>query len=833
VTEQSTTTTLSFARSVTAAAKRIDLGSQDAVDLVARRKPEKWKREAWTYFDEVPEVKFAARFMGHALSRLRLFPAVVVDPKEPPVPITDAVDLAPADGGVSPAFAAAAIDALARVQGPDGATGLMREFGTILTISGDAYLAADDNGDGVEEWAVYSESAVTKTDGGRLGIRETPNGKATPFGPDALLFRVWRRHSQWPGLADSNMRAVLSECEELLIFGRQFRAIGRSKNSNGILFLSTKLDTARGPQQPGQDGLTKLERDVMQGMVTPSQDEGSAASIVPHIIRGDGNPEELIKHFGLDRKIDEKAIERIEFLIRRLAHGMDLPVEVLTGVAEANHWTAWQIEDSTYKAHVEPTAMIPASAIAREVVRPSLLELGHGVEDVYRLVVAVDPSDLVVRPNRGQDAKDAHKAGAMKDVALLGYLGFPDTDLPEPEERLLRLVMDRGIGSQGLTRDLLRLVGYTEVPSAAEAAEEEAAAVAEGQGELPAGDADQSQPIPDTQDDEEVRRRMALARLRAMPAAPRPRAIAAASTPAPLGDRLSALDVRLRDRLQIAASSAMTEALRVAGNRLRSRAQGDATAAEAVRGVDAEDVGSAIAAALEPDDFEALVGDVDTLLAGAFAGLEAQFGTWVRTAQDDVARTIRSIAPDEESADRAVDAYTENQDDDRDAGWLLLLGLLRGTATSRLFTPDVTPDDGEFDPTVAVQAGDVRQALARAGGVVEPGAAPSGTVRAIAGDGSAGGVATGPRAVRALVEVNQLVAAWEWNVGLPSFPFQPHQALAGTRFESWDDAALSNSTGFPAYGHYFPGDHRGCQCDAVPVIVAASELSNPRLPGVG
>lgn len=830
---ETSTTPLSFVRSVTAAAKRIDLGSQDAVDLVARRKPEKWKREAWTYFDEVPEVKFAARFMGHALSRLRMFPAVIIDPKEPPVPITDAVDLSVDEGGVSPDFAAAALDSLARVQGADGATGLLREFGTILTISGDSYLVADDDADGQEQWSVYSESAVAKTDGGRLGIRETPNGKAQPLGADALMYRVWRRHSQWPGLADSNMRAVLSECEELLIFGRQFRAIGRSKNSNGILFLSTLLDTARGPATPGQDGLTKLERDVMQGMVTPSQDEGSAASIVPHIIRGQGDPDQLIKHYSLDRKIDEKAIERIEFLIRRLAHGMDLPVEVLTGVAEANHWTAWQIEDSTYKAHVEPTAMIPASAIAREVCRPSLLEGGFDVRDVMRLVVAVDPSDLVVRPNRGQDAKDAHKAGAMSDAALLGYLGFPDSDLPEPEERLLRMVMNRGIGSQGLTRDLLRLVGFEEVPSAADAAEEEAAAIAEGQGELPAGNADGSQPIPGTQDDEDVRRRMALARLAAVASGrPVPRAIAAASAPAsPLGDRLSALDVRLRDRLQIAASAALTEALRVAGNRLRARAQGDAELRDAVR-VDAEDVGAAIVEAIGEASARELA-DVDTLLAGAFDGLEAQFGTWVRAAQDDVARTLRTVAPDDAAADRAVDAYTENQDDDRDAAWLLLVGLLRTTATSRMFTPDATPDDGEFDPTTSVQAGEIRQALARAGGVVEPAAAPSGTVRLVAGDGSTGGVATGPRAVRALVEVNQLVAAWEWNVGLPSRPFHPHQALAGVRFEAWNDAALANSSGFPAYGHYFPGDHRGCQCDAVPVIVAASELSNPRLPGVG
>ncbi len=40
--------------------------------------------------------------------------------------------------------------------------------------------------------------------------------------------------------------------------------------------------------------------------------------------------------------------------VRALAAGMDLPAEVLLGLSDVNHWTAWQVDESAYRQHVDP-----------------------------------------------------------------------------------------------------------------------------------------------------------------------------------------------------------------------------------------------------------------------------------------------------------------------------------------------------------------------------------------------------------------------------------------------------------------------------------------------
>jgi hypothetical protein len=46
-----------------------------------------------------------------------------------------------------------------------------------------------------------------------------------------------------------------------------------------------------------------------------------------------------------------------------------------------------------------------------------------------------------------------------------------------------------------------------------------------------------------------------------------------------------------------------------------------------------------------------------------------------------------------------------------------------------------------------------------------------------------------------------------------SAPFEPHEALDGVDFETWDDPVLANEEGWPDTDFYAPGDHFGCLCD--------------------
>lgn len=804
------------ARSITAAAKRLDV-RVDQSSAPAKRTDQGWQAEAWAYFDEVPEVKFAARFLGAALSRLRLYPSVVVRPDDAPMALADAA--ADPDSPVTAEFAAAADEEWERLNGGEGLPALQREFGVCLTISGECNLVGREV-DGVEEWRVYSESAVVKA-GNRLAIKDTPNGTPTELGDDDFIARVWRRHSRWPGLADSNMRAILDVCEELLIYGRQFRAVGRSRNNAGILLLPNELDftaprilvdedpDGSGPLTGDSDAddLTDLERGIVESMVTPTADDGSASQVVPHLLRGPAEVLEKVRHIALDRKIDEQAIARMVHLISRAAHGLDVPVEILTGVADANHWTAWQIEDSTYKAHVEPLAQVPAQALALVFLRPALIERGFSPELVRLVGVSIDPSALVVRPNRAVDAKDAFDRNALSWEALRQHLGFSEAEAPSPEELLLRYTLDRSIGGLTLTRDLLNTVGYEEVPANAESDDTGAPSLPSGSPSPPAGSPpsgsgeEGGETTPDTQETATQRTVRALA--------------AAASASSNLGERLAAIDARLRDRVQIAASEALSAALARAGARLRARAQGDPELRERVNGQPNERVGELLGA-----EAAAALASADELLSEAdFDQLRGRFMAWVgqarREALDVARRDVAAHGVEGDEFAEAAQTEMVGTDDDDEAGWLLLLGSLLTLGRSRIFTPAGTPDDGEFDPNVAVPAGPVREALARAGGALGELGAPSST-----GLGAAsGGPASGARMLRLVRRFGAVAQAWRWEVGMPARPFPPHQALAGVIFRTWDDAALTNGGRFPHGSYYYPGDHRGCQCDAVPVLV--------------
>lgn len=809
-------------RAITAAGKRLELTVKRTGQKVLRD-PEQWQSDVWTYYDTVPEVKYIGRFYGNALSRIRLVPAWVVDGDAIPFDQLDDpdLDLDPADrppAGLAEACQAQT-DRLA--SSSDGMAGIMRAFGENLGLVGDCYLLGrsatdDDDVVGDEVWQVYSTDALTEEPTGGDGqavkvmVQETPDGKATPLpeGADPVVYRVWRRHARWPGLADSNMHACLDEAEELLVWSKMLRAIGNSGANAGLLLVPTELELESDGQRaladdipdpdPGDldlpdpdpldgapaDDMSDLEQTLMQQFLLPAQQEGTGALVAPVIVRGKAEYLAQVRFLLLERGIDDKVIDRIEFLIRRMAHGADLPVEVLTGVADANHWTGWQIEDATYKAHVEPTAQIPAAALTACHLRPNLPPQ-YGPEVLRRVVYALDPSALVVRPNRAEDARQLWDRFALSDDALLEAHSFPTGSAPTDEELVRRYLLLRSGAGPQVTAQLMNQTitedAPIDVPTSDRAPSTSGPSDGDGDDTTPEDGGD---PIPSTG-----------------PSGARTGLVAAGALPN-LGGQLASIERRLRERLQSAATRELEQVLRRAGSRLRGAVQGTPAAAE-VNGQPAEVVGLLLGQERAAD-----VVDPEALLAGAFLGLRDQWDTWVAQAEAEATAAVNAATPDDATTVEVTDPAAS------DRGWEALLAGLLGLARVRLFAA-VDDEPGEVDAHSAVPAGIVRDALAVAGGG-SPGVAPFGT----ASQSGPAGLLTGPRWTRVLSTVGINRDAWTWQTGFPTSPFEPHQRLSGTIFETWDDPALSNGSSWPRTSHYYPGDHRGCQCDAIPVLVA-------------
>lgn len=1113
-------------RPITAAARRINLTTRNGRKLLDAS-PQRWQDEAWAYFGTLPEVSFAAGFLGNAMSRVRWFPAVTVAADEPPVPLEDAE-------GIPDGLAEAAREELDRISNDrDGMAGIKRDFGINLSIAGEAYLvnrpaeADEEDQEPGDLWGVYS-SASLKPRGDKVFLQETPGSKRIELPEDTLVYRIWRRDPQWPGWAWSNMKASLDTAEELLLHSRTLRAIAKSGANAGALLVPTEMDppprsranpddtSETDPTAPGEgEQMTEMERAFVEWMTTAVEDDGSPTQVAPPILRGAYQYLDRVRHLMFARPIDDKLIERIEHLIDRLAHGMDIPVEILKGAGDANHWchdvsteiytrdqgwvthdrlsvgdvvltlnhetgesewqpvldiyradvadepmlsmesechsslstvghrwpivktgrkvggsrrrwttskdgfaatdrvpvaasscdlptepkwdddfvrlmaawtsdgavlryqsgtehgrivkfadaeiaelrrvmhrvfgpsgwaehehptstctgrsfvmghdayrtladvtgdhkaitrqfvhqltyaqrlllldsmldlgdgvardgastffqvepsrldalelaaittghkvtrgirneqtgfgttplswiriakrrdsfapyyaarewttyngtvwcpttpnstwfarrngtsywtgnSLWAIQDDTYKAHVEPTDQIAAQGVAYSFLRPALLERGFTAEQVRKVVIGLDPSALVVRPNRAADAKDAHDRGALSDDAFLSALGFSDGDKPSDEEIVRRLALRRGSISPKLTAALLEQSGLaSDLPEdldnngrSTSDTPDDGNDPVEGGEPTPISSGEGGQP-----------------------------SLTAAVPVSEITGTLASLEPRLQERLTVAASAAVTEAVRKAGSRIRGATQGHPALAERVNGQPPEDVGRILGPLVVAE-----LADMDRLLDGAFDGLAAQWDTWVGQAQSQVASALTrhvEAAPNPAEAEVALASYQGQADSDRDAGWVVLAGLLVAHTRELIFGQSDEMIDGEFDPSVSVPYGLPREALARAGG--QPGLRPAGTVAAIAG------LTTGPRVLALLAGFGLGVQRWRWVTGVPAHPFEPHQRLEGVEFDRPDDPQLANPSTWPPVGFLAPGDHKGCFVAGTPV----------------
>lgn len=774
----------SYASALTASGKRIDFGSEEDKKRYKRRQ-KNWQDEAWRYYDECGEIWFAANFIANCLRKIRLFAAEQPDVSQVPIAIPD-----DAPGPLGDAVQN--IERLGRADG--GIGGIMAGLGLNLSIPGECVLVGAEDENRIERWRVCSADEVFINGDGKWAVRGRPNDKkGTVLDEEtSVAYRIWRRHPRWSMEADSPMRPILDIVEELLILSRAIRASARSRLAGAGMLLwpsEASLGTANPAtaQQVSGQAVDPVLADLMTAMLTPIGDEGTAAAVVPLLAKLPGERIAQVKHLLFDRPIDPQlAAQRME-LLKRIANGLDIPAEILLGMQDSNHWTAWQIDEQTFKAHLEPLVIQICATLTAEFLRPNL-----GLDDPLESDVLVwyDASALIGHPNRTQDTKDAHKMFLLSDVAAVRYLGFNEEDMPSAEEIQAR-VARQSIEKIGVLR-AGEVLGETTGVTAQEA-------VTPG--------------IPATGPDAGNATTAAAMRV-VLPIDPWSMRASAAHR-ARLGWRLAHRDRDLRLRLNTAADGAMFRALERAGSTLRRRASRDAS----VKAMLVEVPNHLVAARLGPELVLTYGVDTQNALEDAFDNLSMQFDRDVQRSQ----KALRELLDDMDSAEEIdMEDLAARQSDSRREAEGLLVVALTVLANQRLFNPHPeAPPIGEHDPDLLVPSGYLREALAVAGGTPAP-SELDGVL-----DDVAGGVMTGSLAVDVWNKLGVGPAGYEWFTGAPDRPFDGHD-LDGTQFESFDDEALAADPGeFPFVDHYFPGDHVGCQCDFAPLLEGAPDLEVP------
>lgn len=425
-------------RAFTAAATKIDSTNRtEAQRLKKLRQP--WQEEAWEYRDAVGELRYATTYLGNSARRMVLVPSAYVDGELNPVPL-DKVE------GCPPSVIDACHDALDRLAagGQIALGGMLRDVTENFEVAGECYLLGYEE-QGTEVWEIRSISEIVVNSDGVIGLRDITNPSSNavePLPPKAYISRLWWPHPRRKQLADSPFKGILDIAEELLILSRDIRAAGRSRlANNGILLVPDSLTIVRADMaedaedsETGDQFLTQLVTTAMAAI----QDEGSASAILPVVVRGPAEALQHMRQVTISRQDPSNADKRQE-LLTRMATSIDLPSEVLTGKADLNHWTSWQVSDDTFRHHIEPIVQVEVDALTLGYYRPELTARQVDEEWVNRIVLWYDPTNLVTHPDRSTDAQNAHDRLVLSDEALRDYMGFEESDAPETEELLRRL----------------------------------------------------------------------------------------------------------------------------------------------------------------------------------------------------------------------------------------------------------------------------------------------------------------------------------------------------------------------------------------------------------
>jgi hypothetical protein len=492
---QATAVAYTAIRSLTAAAVQVKLNDKNEAEKFRNRRiaqSSSWQSEAWEYYDAIGEVKYAFNLVANVVSRIRLYAAIVVDPSEAPKPVRQVTN-------VDQDLATAAERALQRLDSAyGGQAGLLRDAALNILVAGECYLVQMPALVGhslPESWDIRSVDELSLDTKGNYivsGRREYQQGASTQnmlksvasvLPKNAFVGRVWRAHPRYSEEADSSLKGMLDLCAELLLLNRTFRSTARSRLNAGALYLPDGLSVAATPDPnypyDDSDGLyaeptpeevaDEFEDQLIDAMTTPIRDEDSAAAVVPLIIRGPAELGDKIKQFKFERSFDPALAERSDRVLERILQGLDVPKDVVTGLANVKYSNAMQIDEALYKAHIEPLMLLLVDALTVVYLRPYLLANGYNPAEVEKIVIWYDPSLVATRNDRAQDADAGFDKMAVSYETWRRAHGFSDSDAPSPTELGLRLLIEKGMITPELTEAMLSAVA-PEVMAAARAA---------------------------------------------------------------------------------------------------------------------------------------------------------------------------------------------------------------------------------------------------------------------------------------------------------------------------------------------------------------------------
>lgn len=422
-------------------------------------KSESWQDDAWDCYNLVGEERFLATSLSGRVAQAPLFVAKLPDdPTETPVPVEDGPAVAAFETfGGSPAARAQMILRLAInlfVAGDGWMVGIPDHLihpnrgGTTAPLDPDTGISPQPStgpagtADLADlDWRMFSVSEVTVDQSDDQVTLDLGAGeKITASVDDLFMIRVWRPHPRRWWEADSPTRSSLPVLRELIGLTMHVSAQVDSRLAGAGVFIVPQSakeaflrNTDTSDLDDDEDPFTEA---LMEAMLTPISDRSNASALVPLVLTVPDEVADKFTHLKFSSELDAEARELRDEAIRRLALGQDAPPEVLLGVGDSSHWSAWLTREETITSHVEPTLALICDALTTQFLWPVLIDQGMSEDEAHQYVIWYDPSPLILRPNKSQAAFDLYDRGELTGEALRASTGFGDDDAPPALEEL-------------------------------------------------------------------------------------------------------------------------------------------------------------------------------------------------------------------------------------------------------------------------------------------------------------------------------------------------------------------------------------------------------------
>jgi hypothetical protein len=404
-----------------------------------------WQQEVWRLYDIIGELRFAANWVGSACSRVRIYVAKVDK-----------------NGRIQEETKTPKVAALADTLfgSPTSKAEALRLLGINLTIAGDAFIVgrSTDHEDS-DEWMVVSCSELKRW-GSAINYTWADGTKERLDPEKDLVIRVWTPHPRRYLWADSPTRAAMPMLWEIERLTRYvFAQIDSRLFSAGMVPIPKEVSF---PDTDGDiSGAEALTERLTKAGSASLKGEGTAAGVVPMFVEMPMEALGKINLINFSSELSQQARELRQEAIHRFALAMDMPPEILTGTGGTNHWSAWHIEESAVKVHIEPLMVRICDALTTAYLKPALKTIK---EDEDRFVYWFDTAPLTVRPERLKDTLNMYEKGLVSEDTVRLEGDYAISDAPTLEERMRRFTQELMLRDPNLMQvaPLRILAGYSE-----------------------------------------------------------------------------------------------------------------------------------------------------------------------------------------------------------------------------------------------------------------------------------------------------------------------------------------------------------------------------------